>query len=52
MNQALVLHPTPHEESAAGLTLAACMIYKLPQDKRSFRGPERARSVCFLCVYN
>lgn len=49
MNQDLVLHWRPHEERAARLTLAACVIYKLPVDKRSFRGPERPRT-CLLCA--
>lgn len=49
MNQALVLHWRPYEERAARLTLAACVIYKLLVDKRSFRGPKRART-CLLCV--
>lgn len=50
MNQVLVLHWRSYEERAARLTLAACVIYKLPVDKRSFRGPERART-CLLCSW-
>lgn len=50
MNQALVLHWRPYEERAARLTLEACVIYKLPVDKRSFRGPARART-CLLCAW-
>jgi len=49
MNQVLVLYWRPYEEKAARLSLAACVIYKVPVDKRSFRGPERART-CLLCA--
>ncbi len=50
MNQALVLHWRPFEERATGLTLAASVIYKLPVDKSSFRGPERART-SLVCAW-